>query len=564
MSGSAGFLEYFVLEASEYVEQLDARLLTSPAATPDGDAILRLARALRGAATMAKLHPFSELAAAVERVGRGLRDRTLAWDLALSGAMIAAVDELKTSLRAVRSWSDADTQRAGLRTAELSRFAPAPTASSATATPAGADARPAGATYLAGEAANLAAGIELFTARPGDGNTAVNVLSRVRALRGVAAVREIAPLAEVLEATEDASRALELSGERLSSQANALLVAAAALLRRVSATLRGGSVADAAASPEHAAFVAAHDAWTGHETERERVVPIEELFYGDGGSGVVQASPNPPTSMAQRFHLELVSQGEHLRGVVEAARAATTAGDAVRISRGRRALHRALRALQAAAASFGDREVASFIAEHADAADHLDFLGLSTLDGLAAVLAQPGINNERLIARLRELKPGRDLATGIGAGLTAPIPADAPRAATPAASAPPVEQPTAAAPPARAPLAPVSSSAPQTLASFAPASAAPTPSPAPRAPAPNLLDATIDALDQLASRPLSEPVAIPEDSIVPIESLLYRGRAALMRAVEIRDEVRRAGGARTVDQAALEELLDLVDLARAE
>ena len=49
---------------------------------------------------------------------------------------------------------------------------------------------------------------------------------------------------------------------------------------------------------------------------------------------------------------------------------------------------------------------------------------------------------------------------------------------------------------------------------------------------------------------------------MPIESLLYRGRAALDRAVEIRDAMRRAGP--PTDPDALEELFDLLELARAE
>jgi len=57
-------------------------------------------------------------------------------------------------------------------------------------------------------------------------------------------------------------------------------------------------------------------------------------------------------------------------------------------------------------------------------------------------------------------------------------------------------------------------------------------------------------------------VPIPEDNVVPIDTLLYRGRAALDRAVEIRDELRRRGA--SSDQAALDELFDLLDLARAE
>ena len=47
--------------------------------------------------------------------------------------------------------------------------------------------------------------------------------------------------------------------------------------------------------------------------------------------------------------------------------------------------------------------------------------------------------------------------------------------------------------------------------------------------------------------------------VVPIETLLYEGRAARGRALELRDELRRAGGPPSAEQ--LEELFDLLDLA---
>jgi hypothetical protein len=43
--------------------------------------------------------------------------------------------------------------------------------------------------------------------------------------------------------------------------------------------------------------------------------------------------------------------------------------------------------------------------------------------------------------------------------------------------------------------------------------------------------------------------------------LLYRGRAAIMRARDIRDQVRRTAGSGPVDPEVLGELFDLLDLA---
>jgi hypothetical protein len=75
----------------------------------------------------------------------------------------------------------------------------------------------------------------------------------------------------------------------------------------------------------------------------------------------------------------------------------------------------------------------------------------------------------------------------------------------------------------------------------------------------DLLDSGIRNLGTLRNTPLTPSAPIGEQPPVPIERLLYRGRAALDRAREIRDEVRRSGG--PVDQEKLYELFDLLDLA---
>ena len=563
MTGAPGFLEFFILEASEYVEQLDGLLLGASATGPNAEAMQRLARALRGTATMAKIPSFADLASAVERVGRGLQEGALRWDPALGGALVAAVDDFKTLLRSVRGWSDADDERARTRTEELSRYAPRRTA----ATPG--EAHSSGGinpppTFLATESANIAAGLELLTTRSGDAETAGNVLNRVRALRGVAGVKEVAPLAEVLEATEDAARGLESGNERMTSEARQLLESAAAYLRTLASALRGSGDVDAP-TPERDAFFAAQETWANHAGERERVVPISELFYEDGGPGVVEPSPNPPTSASERFRLELVSLGEHLRQVVDNARRVS---DATSVNRARRDLRGALRAAQAAAASFGERDVAAFVASHAAAVDDLDFHGLATLDDLASLLADPGEGAERLKTRLREVARDQDLTATIGSGvadesgieLTARL---TPAVARPAPPLPPLTPPAPHTPPAsftppRAATPPLAAMPPIVEPTPALGNAAQTTNGSAAA----LIDSSIAALDSLGSNPFGEPVPIPEDTLVPIETLLYRGRAALDRAVEIRDEIRRGGD--EVDRDALEELFDLLELARAE
>lgn len=63
----------------------------------------------------------------------------------------------------------------------------------------------------------------------------------------------------------------------------------------------------------------------------------------------------------------------------------------------------------------------------------------------------------------------------------------------------------------------------------------------------------------VASATHTEAYDIDGDEPVPVEILLYRGRSALGRALELRDEIRRQGGTPPAEQ--LDELFDLLDLA---
>jgi hypothetical protein len=72
----------------------------------------------------------------------------------------------------------------------------------------------------------------------------------------------------------------------------------------------------------------------------------------------------------------------------------------------------------------------------------------------------------------------------------------------------------------------------------------------------------ISGLRPLEEQPLSPPVPLPDEHIVPIEQLLYRGRAALRRAAELRDELLTQDG--PLPRTAVQELFDLLDLALVE
>jgi len=78
-----------------------------------------------------------------------------------------------------------------------------------------------------------------------------------------------------------------------------------------------------------------------------------------------------------------------------------------------------------------------------------------------------------------------------------------------------------------------------------------------------LLGAGVDALEKnLMDQPLARATSAGPMQIVPVETLIYRGRAALERAAELRDRIKSAGGAAT--PATLDEMYDLIGLALKE
>ena len=221
----------------------------------------RIARALRGTATMAKIPAFAELAAGVERVGRAMqRRRTPLGTGARAARWSPRSTSSKTLLHAARTWSPAE-DRARQRANRRARCSIAPTRA-VCVRDGSADAVGRDVVLLATEAANIAAGLELLTTRAGDSDTAANVLRRVRALRGVAGVKEIGPLADALEAIEDAARRTRIRRRGLSPRRTP----SARDCRRVSPRRRRALCAAAATStlrrPTRDAFDEACEVWS--------------------------------------------------------------------------------------------------------------------------------------------------------------------------------------------------------------------------------------------------------------------------------------------------------------
>jgi hypothetical protein len=241
---------------------------------------------------------------------------------------------------------------------------------------------------------------------------------------------------------------------------------------------------------------------------------------------VVAAAPNPPTTPADRFHLEVVSLAEHLRRLVADAREARDPAARGRLAR---ELRGALRALRSGAESFGEETVAAFVADSSEAVAALDQFALDALDEVLRLLADPATTGEQIALRLGALSRGRAGAGATGGALIDATP-DGGSAGGVATATPP-----AARAPARTPTGSELHA---------------------------LLEDGISRMDRLATTPLSQPVALVDESLVPIEMLFYRGRAALERAIAVRDAIRRADG--TPPREALDEIFDLLDLAATE
>jgi HPt (histidine-containing phosphotransfer) domain-containing protein len=505
------FLDFFVLEAGEYVETLDGVLHKAVGGqAPDAEGLQRAARALRGSATMAKLQSLADLASAVETVGRSLKQGTIAWDARLKGVLTSAVEDFKILVRAVRTWSESEDQRAKQRTMEIGQLVqlpggpPTPIATS-------------GAMFFTTEASNIAAGLELLTTRPDDRANGSSVLARVRAFRGVAGVRDVPGLAEVLEAAETAVRPFEMGEAKLSPEHVNLARACAELLRTIAAGIATNDTVTSS-TPQYKSFLVALDGVVAH-AGAVRVVPIADLFYKDAGPHIVSTAPNPPMTPAQRFRMEVVSLGEHLHRVIAEARGAT---DAIQQEHARAELGRSLRAIRSTAASFGQSAVAQTVEAHLERTGDLNADALNAISTFAASISPPPTPVAPVPQGSVPLRETHQREAIKAIGTAGPLPS--------------FPGPSAVQPTARAKV-------------FAAVPAAQTP-----------LDATIATFESLAAERMAEPAAI--DDVMPVDALVYRGRAALNRAVEVRDAIRQAGG--TPAAELLEELYDLVELARVD
>jgi hypothetical protein len=285
------------------------------------------------------------------------------------------------------------------------------------------------------------------------------------------------------------------------------------LFRRASSELRARGRFESGA-PEVDRFARAVAAAGAQVPEREvPVIRVEELFYTDAGPHIVSRGSTPSRSAEARFREEVVTRAEHLRRLVAEARVAM---DPFTRERVRRDLKAHLGRLDEFARSFGAQQVASIVGEAARMDSFTD-TSLDAIESVARVLTTSGIALDEMESRLAVSERKR---------WTPPRTWTADTSATRQAG--------------RTPSTPSARSGNALR---------------------DMLNASLTQLSSLEDVPLIEPVRTDDDAIVPVESLLLRGAAALERARTLRDELRNTG---STDPDALQELYDLLDLARAD
>lgn len=204
MSVPSGRLQFFVLEASDYLERL-ARIADRPTA-PDGEELVRLTRALRGTALMAGLAPFAQAAAGLERLAKTQRDNPTTWTVARAEVVAGAVEEFKRLTRQAHAWSEADSEAAGRLGRDLAgSIGEAPAAEPVQPSGSDDELKPSVRSFVAREGAAIAGALEhaaaaLEIGQPGAAAEAI--LPRLQSLRGLAALPRLSPLPEFLDAIE--------------------------------------------------------------------------------------------------------------------------------------------------------------------------------------------------------------------------------------------------------------------------------------------------------------------------------------------------------------------------
>lgn len=126
MTTPGRLLDFFTLEASEYLTRLESLVTQHGLQPSDAAQLAAAARGLRGSATMAKATGISTLANTVERIAGRVVQGAIEWEPELQRSMVSAIEDLKLVIRSVRNWGADQDARVEQSLRRLARYAPPP------------------------------------------------------------------------------------------------------------------------------------------------------------------------------------------------------------------------------------------------------------------------------------------------------------------------------------------------------------------------------------------------------------------------------------------------------
>ena len=309
MSNPLAGAEFFALEAGESLDRLESLVKRD---TPPADELVRAARLLRGSALMAGHYHIARAAASLEAVARARRESRREWDAATREKIAQAIDDFRLLVRRVSQWDEADSSRAVRLGNELDALVGR--SSAETATPDRDQINTGVRAFVVREGALIASALDragrALRATPGDREPLYTVIRKMQSLRGLAELGQLAPLPEILDGIELAVGDLT----RLFAPppgVDEVMTAAAQALTRISRDIadRGRPDPEAGEARRFTELLL-----RAFAIEKD-VVPIESLFFAGDPEPVTPPEFKPPVALdplGPLGPLELVSHGEHL------------------------------------------------------------------------------------------------------------------------------------------------------------------------------------------------------------------------------------------------------------
>jgi hypothetical protein len=570
MSNPLGTADFFALEAGECLDRLEH--LATGAGAPPGDDFLRTARVLRGSALMAGQTQIARAAAGLEAVARAQRDQRQSWDAATREQVAQAVEEFRLLVRHAREWTDADSARAtrlgrGLETLAGGGNPEGQERHGDTARP---ELHTGVRAFVAREGALIASALDraarALRTTPGDREPLYNVIRRMQSLRGLAELGELVPLPEILDGIELAVGDLT----RLFAPppgVDEVIEAAGQALTRIARDVadQGRPAPEAEEARRFTELLL-----KAFAVERD-VVPIESLYFVDDREPLTHPSSQPQFAAPEPLGpLELVSHGEHLCQSSDLIAAAQSP-----IQRDLRLYH-LLGVLRSAATPSPD-PIAGGLAIFARSAQEAIAAGVGnrSVDGLVSRLREAGEllrsvveSDDRMLVsrRLLDVAHRLDGLRGTVESSTDSVRQEA--ALTDESPIVPIESLF------EDDVVPIESLTDGSASSQAPGGLEESfrtfdKLVAQRAPASSSMQQLLASTSSVipATGPLKESILEPKDVEVAIDTLFYRGHAALARADVVRHqiaaELNRNASLESL-KPLLQELLDLVPLALAE